>query len=1619
MKKNTKAKWLAVLTIPFLLSGCAAASAPRPIVLADATSAVRGLAGGAGNQVVIDAGGGGGGSSTSNYTSTGYPSFYGTESITSKLNTGTLSAPSDSTRSYDSGVKVYGNGTSTSVGSTNAIKLNSRSPFFDFSDVAWTAPSSITSVAAIVLISGYKLEVYSGSYRRFIANAYIENDVGKLNKNGTITDTTINTSTGIVPSELGKIASSLSNGSYTVKVTVSFMWSQVNTTTGQMGIFESTGTTSGTLLIDATAPTVSMTSGDKTIANGGVSNAAITFNVSDTNPQYIYYKSPAMSSYMMVSYGSGATSYTGASNNGVHSLYAVDGLGNKSETVSATVDTIKPAGNLYVNGTSASSGSYSSSSFSYVATDGGTGVKACYYKTPSSSSYVQYSSGSIVPSDSGDGWYEFYSVDNAGNQSETLKIFLETGAETLSICRNGSQVFTGSAKSGGSIDTGLYFNSGDSIRFGYTSPSGYLKSTTYGLKSEIALSDSAFPLQNYSETVVNPFGVSTSFAFKIVKEKPYITVNGVRHESGSTLYLNEDVDVLFGMDGIITSGSAKAKVTSSGSTNEFDMLSQKSASLTASDDEEKSYSINLTDPAGNASDFTIIVDKSPVKAIWHSGDSITENGGYTNKSSYLSFSDEGATATFSKDGGEFASYVPGTLLNEDGSYTVIIVDRAGNKSEFRLTIDTVAPTGTIYAGGEEARNGLVTNKAVYFTWDGDATCLLNGSDYKKNAVVDSEGEMSFVLTDKAGNSSSYSVTIDRTAPEGNDSALKGDGRYAISRWFEAKEGDATKKFGTEAEALSDASLYEKETYVSAKTLDDPSKFTETSMVADNGDPDDHSDEPRAGVYWLYKSKANANILLYYFDESLLNDAIAHYASELVSGPFHYEGGDASLGVSDPVCEVDGESLPIGNGYILSNFGSKEAYALKRGSDVKIALQYGIALDKQLTESGVYDITETDEAGNSCTYSVAMDFDAPGMKAIVSTYGSDPKEITVGSDSLPSAGTYYLKSFSVGSLLDSDSWSTVSVTTGDSVSYYSKGDAMPTLDKGGTYLIKAYDRIGNSMSFTVVISDQEEEVSFANNADDTSVSVAIEMGDANETITSLEIYRNGQKMSGVSADKLDYAFSKDGLYKVVLKDNFGRTITKEYRFAKALPQGTLTGVSEGGKTSGDVLFSYDESKYYAEVSKDGSVIATDRTGSVSLSETGSYSIKLINLTDDENVRAYSFSIDKQAPSVSIDGVSDGGTTNGSVTASWEDGDVASATYSVNGGERIPFESGTVFSKEGTYVITITDDMGNVTTKTFTIDKTVDYSVTTSDGKKIGGDATTSSDVTITSGEPSKITVIKDGESYPYEFGDVLFEEGNYLITVEDGCGNKTSFTIVIDKTVDFGMNAADGGISNDPVTITSGESETVVVTKDGEAYQYEAGQTISEEGHYVAVITDAYGNSKTVSFTIVSGAKTSLDYQLGGDVEIVSVTKDGTPISVSGNHLSFTEDGTYVVVIKEGGKEYTFTLILDTTAPEVTLNGVDDGGSVDGSVTITGMSEEGTVQVYKDGELIDYKLGDELKDYGHYKVVVTDALGNARAYEFTLAFQMNVWAIVLIALGGVAALSVTVTIVAKRKRLFKK
>lgn len=136
-------------------------------------------------------------------------------------------------------------------------------------------------------------------------------------------------------------------------------------------------------------------------------------------------------------------------------------------------------------------------------------------------------------------------------------------------------------------------------------------------------------------------------------------------------------------------------------------------------------------------------------------------------------------------------------------------------------------------------------------------------------------------------------------------------------------------------------------------------------------------------------------------------------------------------------------------------------------------------------------------------------------------------------------------------------------------------------------------------------------------------------------------------------------------------------------------------------------------------------------------------------------------------------------------------------------------------------------------------------------------------------------------------------------------------------------------------------------------------------------------------------------------------------------MNFTEDGTYVIEAEVDGIRYEFKLSLDTTAPEITLNGIEDGETANVTVTITDMTEDGIIEVYKDGEKIDYNLGDEIKDYGYYEVKVTDNLGNSRTYSFTLEYQMNGWAIALIGIGILAVAGLVVLIVLKKRRVFKK
>lgn len=1376
-----------------------------------------------------------------------------------------------------------------------------------------------------------------------------------------------------------------------------------------------------------TAP-LAVTNSGKTVSNGDFVNEGVTIT---RNGTILHIKNP--SGNISSAGGQPTMSVSSTATNGWYECWSSDSNGNnRTDVLKFYLDTNNPTGAIYQRGTYLmNDGAQLADDFSFKATDSGSGIKDCYVRRPNSSDYTRYVQGTLINDTSSEGWYYFYAVDNAGNRSKTYSLYLVSNRGVLYYKRDGFASNTIAIN--GSTETQekkIFVNEGCRMDFRLTEASfdsdSDIKSGTY------TFTKSSFPNSiYYIKGTGNQYNNKFKIAVVIIREKPKVKIGTKEYLDGSTTYFRQDQ-----MAKVITSSLFDDyKIYScvlymTGNTSGSEIVSSDKVDaidLDTPNGSETSYRIRIVDAAQNVSNITFVIDKKVPTATWYKGSTVIGNDSKVNEPIKLTFTESNVTAKLIKNNGLVGDYTSGTVLSEDGRYRITLTDVAGNTSTYTAIIDTTAPKGTIYADDKEVGTGTYTNKDIRFEWeDTTATCLVNGSSYKMNTPIKEEGSYEFVLKDAIGNKSTYNITIDKTAPSANNETVNNKNDNIISKFYQVKFDDKKSSFKTYEEALEFAKKKEREKFITELTLNNVDDFTQDHLVADNGDPNNHNDEIRTGKYWRYKSQANPSIELYYFDSELLDKVVSFYASKYITGPIYHNGsttpdyGDKSDSMFDSVWGEGDKKAKIGNDIVLAKTDSITAIARLNGTNEDIPLSYDTPLGDLLATSGLYTITEIDLAGNSSSYQVYIDHDAPSIKATVSVMGEEKeREITIDKNSLDGIKSYYYKSFKVNQILDSDNWALISVSNGKKTDYYSKEDNLPTLNVGGKYVVTAYDRLGNSYSFNVYIVGNPAEIAFKENKEKTLLDINITLEQDFDTVVSLEITKDGKKLDGITTDKLSYQFDKGGLYKVTLKDNFGRVIAKEYDFKKAKPVGTLTGVTNNGRTKGDVTFTFDKDKFHAEVTKNGTT-STDKTGNLGFIDSGNYTIRLIRNDDFDSYEIYSFEIDKVAPSIKLEGAENNSHTNSDVTVSWDDSDVAHAYVSFNGGEKTEFTNGATFKEEGSYEITLVDTLANESKASFIIDRTLNYSVKTGDGKDLIGTDRTTKDVIIDALEEGMdIKVSKDGKDIPYSFGDKLDKEGTYVIRITDSLGNVKSFTIVIDRSVDASLNVMDGSITNEDVTISSNEDIEVTITKDGEAFSYEQGQSLTEEGHYHIILKDKLGNTKEYDFYILKTPKTSIDYELGEGVEITEVKKDGEVIEHEGNNLNFSSDGTYEVTVTKDGETSTFTITLDTTAPTVVIEGVEDGGTVDGKVTISSMNEEGTILVTKDGEVINYKLGDELSEYGHYEVTVTDLLGNSKTYSFDLAFKMNGWSIALIAIGCLTIVGGVIAIIVNRKKIFKK
>jgi len=997
---------------------------------------------------------------------------------------------------------------------------------------------------------------------------------------------------------------------------------------------------------------------------------------------------------------------------------------------------------------------------------------------------------------------------------------------------------------------------------------------------------------------------------------------------------------------------------------------------------------------------------------------------------HIGVSEEGITTVAIENGGEgvyttYYCYVDTKL--PDVSYTY----HNANATDKRVV--GAIQTNTNGAKSQTIYEGVFKNQVqVNFEYDESsespetATYTYNGKTYPltSGTWLSDEGSYVVTVTDKAGNTTVSKFDIDKSAPNYNYNRLSSDKNYKITRWTLVDipygyNGYGSYSFATQEDGLSFACEIEKQNQVTQYYLSDINSFTSTNLVASGN-------TVKVGDYWYYKSINNPSLYVYYFDEDSLNDALEHYAKDYVSEEQTYILDDV-WGQNNYGNTIDDEVI---NNIIISNeikafIANNITFKYSNDNDTyKIyceymedttenwkELVYDIPFADQVNSHGLYKIKEMDFVGNEKYYYVYLDNTAPLLDVEAKIYGKD-KTITqtISVADIPQNGelVFYYEDFNINNIIEDDQWWVLELKCPDGVTRrFTHLDELPDFYEigSGEYSVKIADRLNNSFKFKVYILGEAPEAQFEIINANSQLQVKIKSNEDYNKITDLKIYRNGiclnsdigydelpnddtNELIYINVNTTKYIFSKGGIYTVEITDNFGRTLSYEFKFEKEIPTGVLVGVEHNGKTRDIVKFMYDKDKYFVVVNKDNSLF--EPTSSLDSNiETLTfnpeeesvifYSIQLIDKLDTENYNIYNFTIKTIKPKITLYGVEPNGTTGANVYATWEiNEEQYTATFTLNG-KTEEYKKGQVLTSEGSYSITLSDEIGNTNTVEFYIDKSIDFTIADTSGNTYGVEQIKyiNFDVRIIANEPLDIVVTKDSEVIEYDFGLMITEEGYYLVKLYDEYGNSYFFYFTIDKTPPIATlyGVEEYGITNSSAWICSPETNLYCWYVKDEDYinTYSIGQEITAHGKYVVYVSDLAKNIVSFEFEIDREIAFDINTYRGGisseGVKLVAyenlsivMFKDEKPIEYKFEEI-LKEDGEYSFTLTDDlGNRYSsfFTII---TKKKQNLNHILQDGIIVESI----QKNEEEYQF----EILENKL--YLHEEGNYTVNILDEL----------------------------------------------
>ena len=1003
---------------------------------------------------------------------------------------------------------------------------------------------------------------------------------------------------------------------------------------------------------------------------------------------------------------------------------------------------------------------------------------------------------------------------------------------------------------------------------------------------------------------------------------------------------------------------------------------------------------------------------------------------------HIAISGEGYTKVDIENGSEgsyttYYCFVDTTLPDVSFNYhntNALDTQRAGSITTATNGAKTQTTTGAIFKDEVQINFGYNADsespESATYTYGGNTYNLTSGT-WLKN-----EGSYTVTVKDLAGNTSIYKFTIDKSSPSYNLNRLQTDTTYKISKWYLTTipygySNSGTYSFKTYQMAQNFAFNSEKANCVTQYTLTDINAFTATNLVA-NGNA------VKLGDYWNYKSRDNPNLYVYYFDENSLKDVISYYSSKFVEEQVYKINSSLSPNNYGNTIDQSVYDNIIDNGYIANNFvfkqqdtnESNKIYYDYQGDSIAkwVEFNYNTKFTNVVTTQGLYKIKEVDYVGHETTYFVYVDLQAPLVDYEAKNYGSTRTiRQTISKNDIPNSGelVYYYETFKIVNIFEDDTWWTLEVKCPDGTTKrYTYLDTIPAFEDlgSGEFNVIIADRTNTSFKFKVYLLGKAPQVKFETINANSQMKITITAGENYNQITDIKIFRNGICLNSengydeypdrtddehiyISPTTLRYTFGRGGIYVVELTDNFGRTLSFEYKFEKDLPTGILSGVEHNGRTKDQVQFTYNSNKYFVVVTQNNNTFSPEQAVDRNITTLTfypeentefAYSITLYDNTDTDNYNSYNF-IKTVKPIIYLFGVEPNGKTGGDVYASWDNSDEQYTAIYSNNGCTYNYRKGQVLTGQGHYIITLTDELENYSQVNFEIDKTIDFIISDTNNNvySIEGIEFINFDIKLIAQEPLDITLTKNNTKINYEFGLMITDEGYYTVEMFDEFHNTIFFSFTIDKTAPkatlYGVE--NYGVTSGRVWVAAQESglNSWYVKDNKNTIIYKLGNEIVESGNYIVYVADKAKNTISFEFSIDTEISYDINTYYGGisngGVRIVAyenlkivMFKNDKPIEYEFEQI-LNEDGEYSFTLAdELGNRTSFFFTIISKKQQNLKHILQENISV--------------TSVLKDGENYEVDTDDNqlyLVDEGIYKVEILDSKTN-KNYDFQITID---------------------------------